>query len=273
MAHSSRSSDPSEQDDRATSQVHSPNVGYGGQSTSSGAGLRRADGTAPHLLVVDDETVLMELLVDSLTFSGYRVDSARTGSQALRAADEHEPDLILLDVNLPDFNGFAVAARLRARGNSTPIMFLTARDAPADLRDGFGSGGDDYLTKPFRLEELRLRVEAILRRTLGAQSSVSRPLEVADLVIDVESETVRRGQTQLDLNGAEYQLLVHLATNRNKLLSQSDLKRQVWGNDTPVDSALIESRLESLAHKVNAIKPTLLHHVHGNGYILRISKP
>ena len=273
MAHSSRSNDPSEQDDRGSAQVHSPSVGYGGDKNSGSAAVRRADGTAPHLLVVDDETVLMELLVDSLTFSGYRVDSARTGSQALRATDEHNPDLILLDVNLPDFNGFAVAARLRARGDTTPIMFLTARDAPADLRDGFGAGGDDYLTKPFRLEELRLRVEAILRRTLGVQTSISRPIEVADLVIDVESETVTRANTQLDLNGAEYQLLVHLATNRNKLLSESDLKRQVWGNDTPVASALIESRLASLARKINAIKPPLLHHVNGNGYILRIAKP
>jgi two-component system OmpR family response regulator len=232
----------------------------------------RADGRSARLLVVDDETVLAELLTESLSFAGYDVHVARTGSQALAAVPQVQPDLILLDVNLPDFNGFAVAARLRTSGDQTPIMFLTARDAPADLRDGFGSGGDDYLTKPFRLEELRLRVEAVLRRTMGSHPGSGSVIEVADLVIDTDSRQARRGRQALPLSDLEFQLLLHLARNRNKVMSPTDLLRHVWKTDHG-DAALVADQITALKAKVDAVKPALIHTVNSNGYILRVAKP
>lgn len=234
---------------------------------------RRGDGSPVKLLVVDDEPVLADLLLDSLEFAGYEVEVARSGSEAMAAVTRSRPDLVVLDVNLPDFNGFVVAARLRAAGHQVPIVFLTARDAPTDLRDGFGAGGDDYLTKPFRLEELCLRVEAVLRRTLGGKVAHANTIAVADIVIDMESRQVWRGSAPIDLSPTEFRLLHHLATNSNKVLSRTDLLRHVWGYDLEADSSIVETYISYLRRKIDIHQPPLIHTVRGVGYILRVPRP
>ncbi|GAA4892839.1 two-component system OmpR family response regulator [Stackebrandtia albiflava] len=234
---------------------------------------RHEDGTPARLLVVDDEPVLAELLLDSLTFAGYQVQVARSGSEAMQVATQARPDLMVLDVNLPDFNGFVVAARLRAAGHQVPIVFLTARDAPTDLRDGFGAGGDDYLTKPFRLEELCLRVEAVLRRTMDRTGSFGNTVAVADIVLDMDSRQVWRGSRPIDLSPTEFRLLHHLAVNSNKVLSRADLLRHVWGYETEADSSIVETYISYLRRKVDSTDPALIHTVRGAGYILRVPRP
>jgi two-component system OmpR family response regulator len=225
--------------------------------------------------VVDDETVLTDLLLDSLTFAGYRVDTAGNGTQALAAVSTKRPDLVLLDVNLPDFNGFAVAARLRASGDKTPIVYLTARDAPADLRDGFGTGADDYLTKPFRLEELRMRIEAVLRRTMGDQGSpadATGVLNVGDLVVDPESGTAWRGSVVLELSDRQFALLRYLATNHSKVLSESDIVTHVWGATLGNHDIDVAKHMADLKWKVDCVSPPLISTVGSSGYILRAPK-
>lgn len=241
--------------------------------TAATTAPRREDGSPVKLLVVDDEPVLADLLLDSLEFAGYEVAVARSGSEAMEAVTVTQPDLVVLDVNLPDFNGFVVAARLRASGQQVPIIFLTARDAPTDLRDGFGAGGDDYLTKPFRLEELCLRVEAVLRRTLDGPATFANTIAVADIVIDMESRQVWRGSTPIDLSPTEFRLLHHLATNSNKVLSRADLLRHVWGYDLEADSSIVETYISYLRRKIDIHEPPLIHTVRGVGYILRVPRP
>ena len=230
---------------------------------------RREDGGPTRLLVVDDEPVLADLLLDSLSFAGYEVEVARTGSEAMEAVTRSHPALMVLDVNLPDFNGFVVAARLRAAGHQVPIVFLTPRDAPTDLRDGFGAGGDDYLTKPFRLEELCLRVEAVLRRTMGTRRSFGNTIAVADIMFDMDSRQVWRGSTPIDLSPTEFRLLHHLATNSNKVLSRADLLRHVWGYDLEADSSIVETYISYLRRKVDNTQPRLIHTLRGVRYVLR----
>ena len=222
------------------------------------------------LLVVDDEPVLAELLVDSLTFAGYEVSVARTGSEALNSVTEYQPALIILDVNLPDFNGFVVAARLRAGGDDTPIIFLTARDAPTDLRDGFGAGGDDYLTKPFRLEELRLRIDAVLRRTLTPTAGDSSTLKVADLVVDVDGRRAWRGNVPIELSTIEFSLLRHLATHPNKVFSTADLSRHAWGSDSKADASTVHLGMSGLRRKVNRPGQSMIDTVADLGYVMRV---
>ena len=234
---------------------------------------RREDGNPVKLLVVDDEPVLADLLLDSLEFAGYEVSVARSGSEAMEAVTRVQPDLVVLDVNLPDFNGFVVAARLRAAGQQVPIIFLTARDAPTDLRSGFGAGGDDYLTKPFRLEELCLRVEAVLRRTLEGRPAYTDTVAVADIVMDMESRQVWRGSSPIDLSPTEFRLLHHMATNSNKVLSRADLLRHVWGYGVEEESSIVETYISYLRRKIDIHEPPLIHTVRGVGYILRVPRP
>jgi two-component system, OmpR family, response regulator len=248
-------------------------------STSGPAGATppavplRGDGSPARLLVVDDEESLADLLVEALSFQGYEVTAARTGTEALTAVEEARPDLVILDVNMPGLDGFGVADRMRASGDETPIIFLTARTAPDDLRDGFGSGGDDYLMKPFRLEELSLRVSAVLRRTLGKESaSASRgndTVAVADLVLDLAAHQVTRGGKTIDLSPTEFRLLRYLAANTGRVVSKSELLRQVWGYDFETESSLAETYVFYLRRKLDKLGPRLIHTVRGVGYMLR----
>ena len=230
----------------------------------------RTDGTPPRLLVVDDEESLADLLVEALSFQGYEVSSAASGTAALASIEAVRPDLVILDVNMPGLDGFAVAERLRSSGDQTPIIFLTARTAPDDLREGYGSGGDDYLMKPFRLEELSLRVSAVLRRTLGRASARAEDrVEVADLSLDLAAHRVTRAGKTVDLSPTEFRLLRYLASNAGRVVSKRELLKQVWGYDFDTESSLAETYVFYLRRKLDKLGPRLIHTVRGVGYMLR----
>ncbi|WP_084546517.1 response regulator transcription factor [Glycomyces arizonensis] len=231
----------------------------------------RPDGSAARLLIVDDEESLADLLVEALSFQGYDVASAASGTAALAAVDASRPDLIILDVNMPGLDGFGVAERLRSTGDKTPIIFLTARTTPDDLREGFGSGGDDYLMKPFRLEELSLRVSAVLRRTLiGADGPrADDSVTVADLTLDLAEHRVTRGGKAVDLSPTEFRLLRYLAANAGRVVSKQELLKQVWGYDFDTESSLAETYVFYLRRKLEKLGPRLIHTVRGVGYMLR----
>ncbi|THV37113.1 response regulator transcription factor [Glycomyces buryatensis] len=232
----------------------------------------RPDGSPARLLVVDDEESLADLLVEALSFQGYEVAAARSGTEALASVDSSRPDLIILDVNMPGLDGFGVADRLRATGDQVPIIFLTARTAPDDLREGFGSGGDDYLMKPFRLEELSLRVSAVLRRSLGSTPSAAKAddtVSVADLIMDLSAHQVSRGGKTIDLSPTEFRLLRYLAANAGRVVSKQELLKQVWGYDFDTESSLAETYVFYLRRKLDKLGPRLIHTVRGVGYMLR----
>jgi two-component system OmpR family response regulator len=235
--------------------------------------LRDVDGTGARILVVDDEAVLADLLMDALRFTGFEVNLARSGQQALRAVAEFVPDLLVLDVNLPDLDGFEVCARLRQAGNRLPVIFLTARDDPDDLRTGFVRGGDDYLTKPFSLEELTLRIAAVLRRSLaatgGAEPAPTARLCHTDLVMDLDAHRVWRAGEPVTLSPTEFRLLHYLLLNRNRVLSKEQILRRVWRYDFAGDTSVVETYVFYLRRKIDTTEPRLIHTVRGVGYVLR----
>jgi two-component system, OmpR family, response regulator len=220
------------------------------------------------LLVVDDEPNILELLSASLRFAGFEVQAAATGSQAVAAAREFLPDLIVLDVMLPDMDGFAVVRRLRAEGRELPVVFLTARDATEDKITGLTLGGDDYVTKPFSLEEVVARIRAVLRRTSRAAGDSSL-LKVADLELEEDSHEVRRGNRPVDLSPTEFKLLRYLMLNVGRVVSRAQILDHVWGYDFNGESAIVESYISYLRRKVDVVEPRLIHTVRGFGYVLR----
>ncbi|AUA15406.1 response regulator [Streptomyces sp. SID8382] len=229
--------------------------------------------TAPErLLVVEDEPTLRELLSASLRLAGFAVIPVATGAQALAAVREQRPDLIVLDVMLPDFDGFEVVRRLRgqrpiAAAGHPPVLFLTARDAPEDRISGLRAGGDDYVTKPFNLEELVLRIQAILRRTSGRQADGR--LVVGDLELDPDSHQVSRGGRPVELSPTEFSLLRVLMENAGQVLSKAQLLELVWQYDFGGDDTIVTSYISYLRRKVDLDEPKLIHTVRGTGYVLR----
>ncbi|WP_405900727.1 response regulator transcription factor [Streptomyces sp. NBC_00727] len=228
--------------------------------------------TTQRLLVVEDEPTLRELLSASLQLTGFQVITAETGARALEAVREQRPDLIVLDVMLPDFNGFEVARRLREHpvGQGTghpPILFLTARDAAEDRISGLRAGGDDYVTKPFNLEELILRIQAVLRRTNGRQSDGL--LVVDDLELDPDSHQVTRAGQPVQLSPTEFSLLRVLMQNAGQVLSRDQLLDQVWHYDFDGDDSIVASYISYLRRKIDTGEPKLIHTVRGTGYVLR----
>ncbi|MFH8530090.1 response regulator transcription factor [Streptomyces tendae] len=224
------------------------------------------------LLLVEDEPTLRELLSASLHLAGFQVIPAETGAQAVDAVREERPDLIVLDVMLPDFDGFEVARRLRERpaghhGTHPPILFLTARDAAEDRISGLRAGGDDYVTKPFNLEELVLRIQAVLRRTSGRRTDGL--LVVADLELDPGSHQVTRGDQQVQLSPTEFSLLRVLMENAGQVLSREQLLDQVWHFDFNGDDSIVASYISYLRRKIDTREPKLIHTVRGTGYVLR----
>jgi two-component system OmpR family response regulator len=227
---------------------------------------------AARLLVVDDEESLVDMLRDALRFAGYEVHIARRGFEALKVAGEVEPDLIILDVNLPDIDGFEICRRLRAEGSQVPVVFLTARDDRDDLRTGFTRGGDDYLTKPFSLEELDLRVQAILRRTrngAGGPGAAEERLRCADLELDVAGHRVWRAGEEVELSATEFRLLRYLMVNEGRVLSKAQILDHVWQYDFDGDGSIVETYISYLRRKVDQVGPKLIRTIRGVGYTIR----
>ncbi len=217
------------------------------------------------LLVVDDEPTVRELLVATLRFAGFTVDSAGSGEEALAAAQQEAPDLVLLDVMLPDMDGFEVIRRLRHDGE-LPVVFLTARDATTDKINGLRLGGDDYVTKPFDPEELIARIQAVLRRAGKPQSNV---LRVADLELDVDGHQAVRAGQPIPLSPTELRLLHYLMLNPGHVLSKRQILQAVWQYDFGGDPSIVDTYISYLRRKVEGSGPRLIHTVHGVGYVLR----
>ncbi|NJC69047.1 response regulator transcription factor [Planosporangium thailandense] len=232
-------------------------------------------GAAGRLLVVDDEANIRALLSATLRLAGFEVRVARCGREALAAAAESEPDLVVLDVMLPDLDGFQVAQRLRMTDQPTPVLFLTARDAVDDRISGLAAGGDDYVTKPFSLEEVVLRIRAILRRSAAAKAPQGRRpgrvLRYADLEIDEEAHAVRRAGRLVDLSPTEFNLLRYLLNNAGRVVSKAQILQQVWHYDFGGDGRIVESYVYYLRRKIDKYGPPLLHTVRGVGYALRLA--
>jgi two-component system OmpR family response regulator len=228
--------------------------------------------TRGRVLVVDDERNITDLLATALRFVGYEVVVASSGRQALDQAARVAPDLIVLDVMMPDHDGFEVCRRLRADGVRAPIIFLTARDATEDKVAGLRLGADDYVTKPFSLEELIARVEVILRRAAGESGGPAKDddrLELADLVMDIPRHEVRRGGEVVALSPTEFRLLRYLLANAGHVLSKSQILEHVWDYDFDGDGNVVETYISYLRRKLDRAGPPLIQTVRGVGYTLR----
>jgi two-component system OmpR family response regulator len=223
---------------------------------------------AHRVLVVDDEPNIVDVVSMALKFQGFAVESAGTGAEALSAVAEFRPHLMVLDVMLPDMEGFDVAQRLGAQRARVPIIFLTARDDTADKIRGLSIGGDDYVTKPFSLEELIARVRTILRRTGLAEPDSGR-LVFEDLELDEETREVTRGGTIVDLTATEYRLLRYLMLNPRRVLTRAQLLEHVWKYDFGGDARVLETYVSYLRKKLDVNGPSLIHTVRGVGYALR----
>jgi two-component system, OmpR family, response regulator len=220
------------------------------------------------VLVVDDEPNIVDVVSMALRYQGFAVESAATGAEALAAASAFRPHLMLLDVMLPDMEGFDVAARLGAQRADIPIIFLTARDATEDKVRGLTAGGDDYVTKPFSLEELVARIRTVLRRT-GAAGPESSRMVFEDLELDDDTHEVLRGGTPVDLTATEYRLLRYLMLNPRRVLTRGQLLEHVWDYDFGGDARVLETYVSYLRRKLDIHGPPLIHTVRGVGYALR----
>ena len=222
------------------------------------------------VLVVDDESYITELVGTALRYEGFQVEEAREGRAAMTAATSFRPDLVVLDVMLPDIDGFEVTRRLRSEGFRAPVLFLTAKDATEDKVVGLTIGGDDYLTKPFALDELIARVRAILRRTRPQHDE--EPLRFADLVMDEDTHEVRRGDQLVPLTPTEFKLLRYFLLNPRRVLSKTQLLEHVWDYDFGGDPNILETYISYLRKKLNAAGPSLIQTVRGVGYSLRLAE-
>ncbi len=225
------------------------------------------------VLVVDDEPNICALLAATLRLIDFDVRSAANGTQALSIAAEFEPDLVVLDVMLPDLDGFQVAQRLRDAGRPVPVLFLTARDSVEDRISGLTVGGDDYVTKPFSLEEVVLRIRAILRRYRTAPPPADDGvLRYADLELDEDAHEVRRGGKPIDLSPTEFKLLRYLLANAGRVVSKAQILDRVWSYDFGGEGRIVESYVYYLRRKIDKCAPPLIHTVRGVGYALRLPR-
>jgi two-component system OmpR family response regulator len=225
------------------------------------------------LLVVDDEPNIRELLSASLRYAGFEVATASDGQQALALAESFRPDLLVLDVMMPGLDGFGVVRRLRQSGRHTPVLFLTARDAPEDKVSGLTLGGDDYVTKPFSLDEVLARIRAVLRRTAAMARATEAPrLTFADIELDEESHEVLKAGTLISLSPTEFKLLRYLMANAGRVLSKAQILDHVWNYDFNGEANVVESYISYLRRKIDTTEPRLLHTIRGVGYTLRLPR-
>jgi len=230
------------------------------------------------LVVVDDEPNIRELLATSLRFAGFEVHAAADGASALRLVRQVDPDLVVLDVMLPDMDGFTLTRRLREKGQHVPVVFLTARDDTSDKVTGLTVGGDDYVTKPFSLEEVVARIRAVLRRTRpGASDADEAILRYADLELDDDGHEVRRAGRTIELSPTEFKLLRYLMLNSGRVLSKTQILDHVWQYDWGGDANIVESYISYLRRKIDAPEGgdgaapvPLIHTKRGVGYVLRL---
>lgn len=225
------------------------------------------------LLVVDDETSIVELLTASLKYAGFDVISASRGKDALRLVKEEAPDLVLLDVMMPAMDGFEVLRRMRAEGITTPVLFLTAKDAVEDRIAGLTMGGDDYITKPFSLGEVLARIRVVLRRR-GHEIEVA-PANIrtfADIEMDEDAHEVVKAGEPVELSPTEFKLLRYLMENAGRVLSKAQILDNVWHYDFGGEATVVESYISYLRRKIDTTEPRLLHTVRGVGYVLRQPK-
>ncbi|MZD10428.1 response regulator [Streptomyces sp. SID5785] len=238
-----------------------------------------ASGRTPHaghtLLVVEDDPSIRTLLTSALGAAGHAVASAADGQEALSEAGKRRPDLIVLDVMLPDTDGFRLTRDLRAQGVYTPVLFLTARTAVQDRIIGLSSGGDDYVTKPFHVQEVLLRIRAILRRSATPATGHGggrAPLCYADVTLDHDSHEVRRAQRPLKLSPTEFRLLACLMARPERVLEKAEILQQVWRYDFSGDTRIVDTYIKNLRRKIDHDAPPLIHTVRGVGYCLRLPR-
>ena len=229
----------------------------------------RVDGTPMRVLVVDDEPSLAEVLASMLRFEGWEARTAADGASALRASAEFGPDAVILDIMLPDLNGFEVLRGLREQNPRVCVLFLTARDAVEDRIAGITVGGDDYVTKPFSLEEVFARLRGLLRRAGLARSSRQAGLVVGDLHMDEDAREVRRGDQQLELTATEFELLRYLMRNPRRVLSKAQILDQVWSYDFGGRAHVVELYVSYLRKKIDNGRQPMIHTVRGVGYVLK----
>jgi two-component system, OmpR family, response regulator len=240
-------------------------------SVLSGTGeqtARVSDGAGTRILVVDDEPNIADLVATALRYEGFEVETEATGRGAIDAVRDRSPQLVVLDVMLPDVDGFAVQERLRSDGRRVPVLFLTARDTVEDRVRGLTLGGDDYLTKPFSIDELVARVRAILRRTQPHEASTER-IGYFDLEIDEETRDVRRAGRRIELSPTEYVLLRYLLVNARRVMSKAQILDHVWQYDFGGDGRIVETYISYLRKKVDADAVPLIQTVRRVGYVLR----
>jgi two-component system OmpR family response regulator len=223
------------------------------------------------VLVVDDEVTIAELVAAALRYEGFTVKQAHDGRSALGEVETFRPHLVVLDIQLPDLDGFEVQRRLRADGRAVPVLFLTARDATDDKVRGLTLGADDYVTKPFSVDELVARVRAVLRRATG-DTSTSATLRVSDLELDESSHEVWRGEREVKLTPTEFKLLRYLMLNARQVVSKSQILDHVWEYDFGGEAGIVETYISYLRKKVDADDPPLIHTIRGVGYCLRADR-
>ncbi|HEX7740209.1 MAG TPA: response regulator transcription factor [Marmoricola sp.] len=235
----------------------------------SAATLTRPDGSPLRVLVVDDEQNIAELLRMALRYEGWEIDIALTGTQAVNSAKANHPDAVVLDMMLPDFDGMEVLRRLRANREDVPVLFLTARDSVEDRVAGLTAGGDDYVTKPFSLEEVVARVRALLRRAGAQQAETVAKLVVGDLILDEDSHEVFRGEDEIHLTATEFELLRYLMRNPRRVLSKAQILDRVWNYDFGGQANVVELYISYLRKKIDAGRPPMIHTMRGAGYVLK----
>lgn len=231
--------------------------------------LTRPDGTPLRVLIVDDEPNITELLAMALRYEGWETSTAHSGREAVSAAREQLPDAIVLDMMLPDFDGLEVLRRVRTHLADVPVLFLTARDAVEDRVAGLTAGGDDYMTKPFSIEELVARLRGLMRRAGAQRVAESNLLTVGDLVLDEDSREVRRGGAEITLTATEFELLRYLMRNPKRVLSKAQILDRVWNYDFGGQANIVELYISYLRKKIESDGPPMIHTLRGAGYVLK----
>ena len=234
--------------------------------------LTRVDGSPVRVLVVDDESNLTELLGMALRYEGWQIRTAATGTSAVKTAKEFEPDAVVLDMMLPDFDGLEVLRRMRDSDPSLPVLFLTAKDAVEDRVAGLTAGGDDYVTKPFSLEEVVARVRALIRRSTQMVQESSSVLRVGDLTLDEDSHEVIRDGAEISLTATEFELLRFMMRNPKRVLSKAQILDRVWHYDFGGQANVVELYISYLRKKIDAGREPMIHTMRGAGYVLKPAK-